>query len=173
MASSIVIYSSKYGSTKQYAEWIAQDAGADIVSVEKADAKKLAAYSAVVFGACVYVGKMRKIDFLVKNFAALEGKKVVVFAVCSSHTGERQANEIFEANIPAALRAKVKFFSLAGRIGKLDLLDSILIQAPLSAARGKYKKSGSDEDRRALERLEHFDEVDRRQVAPIVREIVG
>jgi len=127
----------------------------------------------VVFGACVYVGKMQKIDFLVKNSAALEGKKVLVFAVCSSKTGEKQANGIFEANIPPALRAKVKFFSLTGRIGKLGILDSILIQAPLAAARNKYQKSGSVEDRRALEKLEHFDEVDRKQTAPIVKEITG
>jgi menaquinone-dependent protoporphyrinogen IX oxidase len=173
MASTIIIYSSKYGSTKQYAEWIAADSGADIVSVEKADPKKLAAYGTVVFGACVYVGKMRKIDFLAKNAAALEGKKVLVFAVCSSKTGEKQANEIMESNIPAALRPKVKFFSLAGKIGKLDLLDSILIQAPLAAARSKYKKTGSEEDRRALEKLEHFDGMGREQVAPIVAEIKG
>ena len=173
MASTIVIYSSKYGSTKQYAEWIAADAGADIVSVEKADAKKLAAYGTIVFGACVYVGKMRKIDFLVKNFAALEGKKVLVFAVCSSKTGEKQANGIFEANIPPALRPKVEFFSLEGKIGKLDLLDSILIQAPLAAARDKYKKSGNEEDRRALERLEHFDGMDKKQVAPILKAMEG
>ena len=173
MASSIVIYSSKYGSTKQYAEWLAQDSGADILPVEKADAKKLAAYGAIVFGACVYVGKMRKIEFIVKNWAALEGKKVLVFAVCSSKTGEKKANEIMEANIPAAMRAKVKFYSLAGKIGKLDLLDSILIQAQLSAARDKYRKSGSVEDRRALERLGHFDEMDRGQIAPIAKEIKG
>ena len=46
----IIIYKSKTGFTKKYAELIAAETGAEVQPVEKADMKSLAAHDVVVFG---------------------------------------------------------------------------------------------------------------------------
>jgi len=171
MAKTLVIYSSKYGSTRQYAEWIAEAVSADIMPVEKADAKRLSEYGTVVFGACVYIGKMKGIDFIIRNWGALEGKKVVVFSVSASLASSQNADDIYQKNLPGPLREKVKYFHLSGRIGKLDMVDAALMMVPRSAARAKYEKTKSDDAKNELERLERFDEVDKNAIGPIVDEI--
>ena len=41
--STVVVYKSKYGSAKRYAEWIAEEAGADLLRKLKSRAKQTAA----------------------------------------------------------------------------------------------------------------------------------
>ena len=47
---SIVIYNSKTGFTKKYAEWISEAAGCECVELKKAGKVKLAEYDSSVFG---------------------------------------------------------------------------------------------------------------------------
>lgn len=50
MAESIVIYTSKRGSTKQYAEWIAEDLGCEALPLSDAGGMDLHAYSCIIYG---------------------------------------------------------------------------------------------------------------------------
>lgn len=47
----IVIYNSQTGFTKQYAQWLAEAAGADCLALSEAEDKNMDAYEAIVFGA--------------------------------------------------------------------------------------------------------------------------
>ena len=71
----IVIYKSKYGSTKKYAEWISERTGFDCVESGKINAKQLADYDTVIFGGGIYASGIAGISFLKKNIVALNGKK--------------------------------------------------------------------------------------------------
>ena len=46
----IVIYNSQTGFTKRYAEWIAEETGADCLALSAAKKKDLAIYEAIIFG---------------------------------------------------------------------------------------------------------------------------
>jgi len=76
---SIVVYSSLQDHTKQYAEWISEEVGADCVSVDSVDSKKLSQYDVVIFGSHVRFGDITHR----KQFAELSKnlKKVIVFVV--------------------------------------------------------------------------------------------
>lgn len=50
MAESIVIYTSKRGSTKQYAEWIAEDLGCEALPLSDAYGMDLHDYSCIIYG---------------------------------------------------------------------------------------------------------------------------
>ncbi len=50
MAKGIVIYTSKRGSTKQYAEWIAEDLGCEALPLSDAQGMDLHDYSCIIYG---------------------------------------------------------------------------------------------------------------------------
>jgi len=83
---SIVVYSSISGFTKQYAEWISEEVGADCVSVNSVDSDKLSEYDVVIFGSHVRMGDIPHR----KRFAELSRnlKKVIVFVVGGAPAGQ-------------------------------------------------------------------------------------
>ncbi len=79
MGKAVVIYKSKYGSTKQYAQWIAEALDADLFDVAKV--RDLGQYQTIVYGGGLYASGIIGSDFLVKNYELLKEKRIVVFTV--------------------------------------------------------------------------------------------
>jgi flavodoxin len=50
----LVVYKSKTGYTKKYAEWIAEELSADILEVSKVNINILASYDTVIFGGSLH-----------------------------------------------------------------------------------------------------------------------
>jgi menaquinone-dependent protoporphyrinogen oxidase len=173
MAGTLVIYRTKYGSTKQYAEWLAEAVSADMVPAAKADPAKLSSYDNIVFGSYVRVGKMVGADFLIKNWKRMEGRNVFIFIVSGTHAGEPESDAMLEASLPPEIRKKAKVFRLMGRLGKLDVFDKMLMLFPATIAWIRYRRTKGEKEKKELERLRHFDEVDRKAVVPIAREIAA
>ena len=66
----IVIYNSKTGFTKRYAEWIAEETGADCMelsAVNKKNLSALPAYEAVVFGGWACAGSIHQLSWFKSN----------------------------------------------------------------------------------------------------------
>lgn len=82
MSGTAVIYFSKHGAAKQYAEWIAEDTGADLFDGDHVKPAQLERYPILVVGGGIYSGGILGMDWLRKNrrrhFAR---KKIVVFGV--------------------------------------------------------------------------------------------
>ncbi|WP_173452209.1 flavodoxin domain-containing protein [Eubacterium pyruvativorans] len=77
-----VIYSSKHGAAKQYAEWIAQDTGADLFSADGLKPRDVADYDILVYGGGIYSGGIRNLDFIRKNIRKkFDGKEILCFGV--------------------------------------------------------------------------------------------
>lgn len=51
-----VVYKSCHGSTKQYAEWIAEETGADLFNVDDCTGSDMSDYDTIVFGGCIHAG---------------------------------------------------------------------------------------------------------------------
>jgi len=81
MAKAVVIYSSKYGATKKYAEWIAEALSADIFEDKKFDVKKFADYGTIIFGCGLYAGQLSLKNMLTKNFEQIKSKRIAFFSV--------------------------------------------------------------------------------------------
>ena len=76
-----VIYTSKYGTTEQYAKWIARDVGADLLKQDDCKVKDLEKYDCLIFGGPIHAGGILGIRFLQKHYKKLSDKKIFVFAV--------------------------------------------------------------------------------------------
>jgi menaquinone-dependent protoporphyrinogen oxidase len=104
----LVTYASKYGSTREIAEYIGEvlrQAGllADVLPVDSV--RHLTPYQAVVLGSAVYVGKWQKeaVEFLKANDEILASRPVWLFS--SGPTGKGNPLELVEGqSLPRALQ---------------------------------------------------------------------
>ena len=60
----IILYQSKYGATKKYAEWIFEETGFEHIETKKADIKKVVNFDTIVLGGGIYASGMRHWWFL-------------------------------------------------------------------------------------------------------------
>lgn len=132
----IVVYRSKYGYTKNYAEWLAESLGCDIK--ENASLADIADYDVVIFGGGIYAGRINGIKFITKNYGKLAGKKLVLFAVGSGAGRADELEAFWEKALDKTVRENVPHFYLRsglnysrlGRIDKfmMDMLKKMLLK---------------------------------------------
>ena len=166
--STVVLYKSKYGSTKQYAEWIANDTGADIFSMDEFSLEKLAAYDTVIVGGYLHIGKIVGAEFLTANWPALQNKKVVMFSVGGSPTDTPDRTRWFENSVPTNIREHVANFPLRGRAMNLDWKDTLLMAFPRAQLRLKYWRNPTPGNKAAMAAFKPFDRVRRESIEPLV-----
>ena len=63
----VVVYQSKYCSTKQYAQWLAEALSCRLYEAEKMSAENLAEYDTVIYGGGIYAGAINGIEMLKKS----------------------------------------------------------------------------------------------------------
>jgi len=163
MRKTAVIYKSKYGATKRYAEWIAKDLNAELFEAAGMEAAKLAQYDMVVYGGGVYADGVSGVKLVMKNPC----KDLVVFTVGLTDP----ASGDFSALIKNNSLGNTKVFHLMGALDFENLKP--LHKIGLSV----LKKMLSKKDEKELTIIERtiigshgqkVDFVDRAAVAPIV-----
>ena len=75
----IILYTSKYGSTKRYAEWLAEETGFVCTETGKARMKDVAQYDTIILCGGIYASGIAGLSFLKKNFEHLKEKRIIVF----------------------------------------------------------------------------------------------
>lgn len=94
MGKGIILYQSKYGATKKYAEWLQDKTGYDCVETKKASITQLHDYDTIVLGGGVYASGIAGLSFLKKNIEGLSNQKIAVFAVGASPYDEGAIGQI-------------------------------------------------------------------------------
>jgi menaquinone-dependent protoporphyrinogen oxidase len=169
----LVAYESKYGSTKQYAEWIAADLHADVRPLSETPATSLAAYDVVIFGGYLHMGKIVGAKSLIELWGSLAGKRVVLFSVAGAPGNDPQRTVWFENNIPEEIRSNIRHFAFQGRAMNLDWKDSLLMTFPRTMLWIKYRINPSAENKKAYEGFKPFDGVRREAIASLVEYVRG
>ena len=117
----VIIYHSKHGSTKEYAGWLAEATGAELVPLAEAKKLDLGAYDAVAFGCPYFAGRLKIAGFVKDSLPRLAGKRIAFFAVGLAKPGSPDASKGYEAALPEETRAGMRFFYLPGRLVKAEL----------------------------------------------------
>ena len=60
----VVMYQSKYGATKKYAEWLSKELSCDIFETKKAKVEGVLTYDTIVLGGGIYASGIAGISFL-------------------------------------------------------------------------------------------------------------
>ena len=103
MKKGIILYQSKYGATKKYANWLAESTGFDCIETKTAKIADIQQYDVIILGGGVYASGIAGFGFLKKNIAQLSGKKIAVFAVGASPYDEKAVQQIRDMHFKDAL----------------------------------------------------------------------
>ncbi|HLP20072.1 MAG TPA: flavodoxin domain-containing protein [Chitinophagales bacterium] len=146
MENGIVIYESRYGAARQYAQWIGEKLNLPAKESSELSPWELAAYDFVIAGSSIYMGKILLRNWLLKNESALLSKNVIFFIVGAAPVTETEKTEkYFSDNIPTALLRKDNHFYLQGKsvFSELSLADKFFLKIGAWLAK-------SPEDKKAM-----------------------
>lgn len=116
--STIVIYKTKYGSTKTYADWIAEELGCESVDAKSVKIEDLEKYDTIVYGGGLYAEIINGVILLTKNMDKLEGKKLVVFSTGITPLKYREYYDkmVIEKNFKPEIRDRFKVYNFLGKM---------------------------------------------------------
>jgi menaquinone-dependent protoporphyrinogen IX oxidase len=113
----VVIYKGKYGSTKQYAGWIAEATGAEMLPPETLRRSMMDELQFIVVCSAVYMGKLLLKKWIKKNYQIFRDKKLFLVIVCATPSSEEnKRKKILQDNIPDNLRGGLDVHFLPGRL---------------------------------------------------------
>ena len=167
-----VIYKSKYGTTKRYAEWIADALGATLLDAKAVQPGSLADYDTVVYGGWLIAGTISGIKLVTANPC----KNLVVFSVGLADPALMDYSAADQKNIPAELQEKTKVFHLRGGIdyAKLGLLQKGMMSMVKNSAQKKPEAERDPEERAILETYgKQADFTSKEAVEPLIAWVKG
>ncbi len=144
----LIVYKSKYGSTKQYAQWINKDVPSDLIDAEKEDKPDFTRYDVIVFGGYIRMGGIVIAPLIVKGWSDIKAKKVILFTVSGTPPGHPNIQRIYQSNLPEEIRKEIKYFPLRGKILSKDLsfFDKLLVSVGRIMERDESLRSLMTED---------------------------
>ena len=175
MSNILVLYKSKYGSTKQYAEWIAADLSADLYEASSFSSGSWEDYSTIVYCGGIYANNINGVKTIIKNQAKLSGKKIIIVACGLSNPNNKELFERIEnglyRKLPQTIKDGVNFFLLRGGVtySELRFFDDKVLKMLEKMLQSKNPQTLGPEEREMLEVLgKDFSFVDRASIQPIV-----
>src|SRR5690554_1968087 len=117
MNNMVIVYKSKYGSTRKYAQWVAEETRADLFESLEIGPKKLIEYDTIIFGGGLYASGIAGISVITKNFELLKNKRIIVFTVRLASTDRQEVFlPIIEKSFTQEMRGNISFFHFRGGI---------------------------------------------------------
>ena len=116
--STIVVYKSKYGSTKAYAEWIAEDLGCEAVDAKSVKIDDLMKYDTIIYGGGLYAEIINGVILLTKNMDKLDGKKLIVYTTGITPLKYREYYDemVVEKNFSKEIKDRFKVYNFMGKM---------------------------------------------------------
>ena len=74
----VILYQSKYGMTRKYAQWLFDATHFDLLEMKQAKGTDLSRYEVIVFGGGIYASGIAGLNALKKQLAHLSPRKVVI-----------------------------------------------------------------------------------------------
>ena len=157
MANHIVIYETKYGSTRQYARWIAQALDCDFFTRRGAEVNELYAFDTIIYGGPIYGGGVSGIKLIRNNFESLRGKHLIVFTCGLSDPANPEnvtrIRERLGRTLTPDILGHLKLFHLRGAIDydKLNLMHRAMMGMVIRPIRKKDPASLNAEEQHMLD----------------------
>lgn len=126
-----ILYKSKYGSTRQYAEWLSQTLHLPILDINKVSEESVTLHDFFIIGSPMYIGKLMAANWLRRHEGILKNKKIFLFIVCGTPVSkERRIAQILGENLPQTLKKNCIVSFLPGRIvkSKLSWIDRLMLK---------------------------------------------
>lgn len=110
MSRGIILYQSKYGATRKYAQWLQESTGYECVETKKANRKDVQKYETIILGGGVYASGIAGLSFLKNNIDQFKNKKIAVFCVGASPYDEKAYKQMGEMHFKDKLQEIPLFY---------------------------------------------------------------
>lgn len=110
MEKGVIIYKSKYGAAKKYANWLVEMTGFDCMEETKAKVDTLLPYEIIIWCGGIYASGIAGLSFLKKHMKKLYGRKILIFCVGASPYDENALNGIKAHNLKGDLQEIPLFY---------------------------------------------------------------
>lgn len=187
MGHCLVVYKTKYGSTKRYVDWIQEETDADIIEADKVTDDILRKYDIVVFGSPMY-----KIDFLIapvikEHWETIKDKMIIVFLSSSAEVTTVVPFWFYHASFPENMRKKMMFYPIGGCINRkilsssdLDFVNNNNIEFLLKKMTKEMGKLPQEAYQKITDEYlnimqlgkEDFDRVEKKYIRPVISKIL-
>lgn len=175
MVDIVVIYKSKYGSTKKYAEWISEELKCDLLESAEIEEDRLKKYSTVIFGGGLYASGINGIKLINRNYEIIKDKNILIFTVGLSSTQDKSIfKPIIEKNFTQDMQENIDFFHFRGGINykELSLLHKLMMTMLKRMVSKKNEKERTLDDEDILKTYgKKVDFTDKNHIEPIISHV--
>ena len=176
MNRTLVIYHSKYGHTKKYAQWLSEALNAEMCESKNLKSNMLNGYATILFGSSLYAGKNKAAILLLKYFEQIKDKKVVLFTCglgsVTNPIDIININKALDRVLTPEIRNKIKIFHVQGGIDydNLSVLHKAMMKLLYVKISKKPENEPVDEDREFLATYgQKIDLSDKKMLAPMIQ----
>jgi len=157
-----IFFSSKYGSTAQYANWIGEATDLPVFNI-KDDKTDLSTYDFLILGSPIIYYKLSIHKWVKRHLQKIESKPIIFFSVSGAGAGPKLDGWIADS-LPEDFILKMDHVALRGRQipEELTLYDRIMLKIAGMANKDPQAKK---------EELEGFDYMDKSSIEPILKQI--
>lgn len=172
----IVIYKSKYGATRSYAEWIAEELHCDAVDAKGIRVDKLSEYDTIIYGGGLYAETINGVSLITKNIDRLRDKKIAVYSTGITPLECRDYYDkiIIEKNFKPDMMDRIRVFNFLGKmvVDELSVVHKTLIKGLKKMMKGK--ENPTEMEKLLIELCDtDGDFLNREDIYPLVRYVVG
>lgn len=168
----LVMYKSKTGFTKKYAEMIAGELECTLMDIKDANAENISSYDVCVYGGGLYAGMVNGLKQAKEMFGKSEAKKFVVFATggTPNEAAGTVLDEMWKNNLlPEELDNIAHFYMQSGICyEKMKFTDKALMKMVSVVMSKKTDKDGYDEAM-AQAIKGSYDISDKKYIEPLVK----
>lgn len=153
MSKIVVIYQSKYGAVKKYAEWIADALHGDLFEKGKMSAEKMMGYDTIIYGGGIYAGGISGISLIVKNYEKIKGKNIVLFTCGLANTkieeNVKHIRKEMKKSLPEGLMNQAMIYHFRGNMdySQLTPVHKIMMKMMNNMIAKKTESEKTAEDR--------------------------
>lgn len=173
----VIVYTSRNGSTRRYAEWLAEDCRARLIPLEEASAAEAAEYETIVFGGCVYNGLIQGISFIKDHRDLFRGRRLFVFTVGLTQPGDEAAfRQVLDRNFDEGEAEGLRFFHFLGALDfkKMSLMQRMMMRLLKKSIQKKPKEARSQLEGYVLKAYGGaVDFTNRDYIGPMVEELLS
>lgn len=162
-----VIYGTHYGTTQQYAQWIAESLEAPLLDAAKTSKEELKEYDWIIFGGGLYASGIKGFKLLKEH----SGKNLVLFTVGLANPLATDYGPILQHNLTEEQLKNAKIFHLRGGIdySQMSKIHRMMMAVKKKDVEKKMKASPNEEDREFLATYnKQVDFTDKATIAPLI-----
>ncbi len=122
----IVVYKTKYGSTKTYAEWIGEELDCKVADAREVTIDELEKYDTIIYGGGLYAEAINGVSLITKNIERLKNKRIAIYTTGITPLDCRDYYDkyVIERNFKSGVPGNIKLFNFTGKM-VLDELSAV------------------------------------------------